>query len=369
MHIREEKIDYWYLIIVVLIVGFGLLMLSSVSAPSAYERFGDSYYFLRHQVTFGLILGSAGLIFAWRVPYTFWKKHASIALFFSIFLLVLVFIPGLSAGIGTAHSWISIANIFSVQPSELVKLTFLIYLAAWLEQRSKGRVTHINSGLLPFVGVLSIIMFLLVLQPDVGTMSIIAVVSVSIYFISGAPISHLMALISLGTAGLIAIIGFSPYRAARFTTFLHPELDPQGIGYHINQALLAVGSGGWFGLGFGHSRQKFQYLPEVIGDSIFAVIAEEMGFIISLIFILLFLALLWRTIVIAKGAPDAFSRYIVVGVGAWLIIQAFVNIASMMALLPMTGVPLTFVSYGGSSLISSLLAVGLVLNISKYSRI
>ncbi|HLD20877.1 MAG TPA: FtsW/RodA/SpoVE family cell cycle protein, partial [Patescibacteria group bacterium] len=169
-------------------------------------------------------------------------------------------------------------------------------------------------------------------------------------------------------AGLALLITAAPYRAARFTTFLHPELDPQGIGYHINQALLAIGSGGIFGLGYGHSRQKFQYLPEVAGDSIFAVVAEEMGLIVAIITIGLFLLFLWRMLAIAKRAPDDFGKYVVVGVAAWIVIQAFVNIGSMVALMPITGVPLPFISYGGTSLAISLAAVGVVLNISKSQK-
>lgn len=358
-----------YLAIVAAIVVFGLLMLSSASAPSGYEKFGDSYYFVKHQIIFGLIPGIAGLIAFSRIPYSFWKKNAWNFLLVSIVLLMLVFIPGLSAGIGSAHSWISIGGFFSVQPSEFVKLTFLFYLAAWLEQRGRYGVRDARSGFLPFIGVLGVIIVLMILQPDIGTMSIIAMMSLVVYFVAGAPITYLIGLIGMGIGGFALLIGLAPYRAARFTTFLNPELDPQGIGYHINQALLAIGSGGILGLGFGHSRQKFQYLPEVVGDSIFAVIAEEMGLILCLLFICLFLALLWRTITIANEAPDKFGKYVAVGIGAWLVVQAFVNIGSMIAIMPMTGVPLPFVSYGGTSLAVSLAAVGVVLNISRHGRL
>jgi cell division protein FtsW len=282
--------------------------------------------------------------------------------------LTLVFIPGLSAGIGTAHSWIAIGNYFTVQPSEFVKLTFLFYLAAWLEQRGKYGVREVQGGFLPFLGVLSVIIVLMILQPDIGTMSIIVAMSLLVYFVGGAPWHYFFALIAAGIGGLGLLIGLSPYRVARFTTFLNPELDPQGIGYHINQALLAIGSGGIFGLGFGHSRQKFQYLPEVVSDSIFAVVAEEMGMLVCLALIGLFLALLWRTITIANAAPDRFGRYVVVGIGGWFVLQAFINIGSMMAIMPMTGVPLPFISYGGTSLAVSLAAVGVVLNISRHCR-
>jgi cell division protein FtsW len=210
-------------------------------------------------------------------------------------------------------------------------------------------------------------MLLMILQPDIGTMSIIAAMSLVVYFVAGAPLAYIGGLIAMGIGALGMLIGLAPYRAARFTTFLNPELDPQGIGYHINQALLAIGSGGLFGLGYGHSRQKFQFLPEVSGDSIFAVTAEELGFFLSVLVLVLFLAFLWRTIQIANGAPDKFGRYVSIGIGAWIVVQAFVNIGSMVALMPITGVPLPFISYGGTSLAISMAAVGVVLNISKYS--
>lgn len=362
-----QSMDYVYLAIVGAIVLFGLIMLVSASAPSGYDKFGDSYFFLKHQIVFGVIPGVAGMLVLSRVPYTFWKKNAWNLLLISIVLLMLVFIPGLSAGIGTAHSWISIGGYFSLQPSEIVKLTFLFYMAGWLERRGKYGVRDVHSGFLPFILVLGTIMFLMILQPDIGTMTVIAATSLVVYFIAGAPLAYIGGLIAMGVTGLAVLIGLAPYRAARLTTFLNPELDPQGIGYHINQALLAIGSGGIFGLGYGHSRQKFQYLPEVSGDSIFAIIGEELGLIVAIFVVFMFLAFLWRTLDIANRAPDKFGRYFAIGVGAWIVIQAFINIGSMVALLPITGVPLPFISYGGTSLAVSLAAVGVVLNISKYS--
>jgi cell division protein FtsW len=361
-------IDYIFLAVVAAIILFGLIMLLSASAPSGYQQFSDSYYFIKHQFIFGFIPGLAGMFLFSRIPYTFWRKHAWNLLIISLILLVLVFIPGLSAGIGSAHSWISVGGVFSVQPSEIVKLTFLFYLAAWLGQRDQRGMSDVNSGFLPFILVLGSIMILMILQPDVGTMSIIAAMSLVVYFVAGAPIVYIAGLIVAGIGSLALLITAAPYRAARFTTFLHPEMDPQGIGYHINQALLALGSGGFFGLGYGRSRQKFQYLPEVSGDSIFAIIGEEMGFLIAVTTIGLFLLFLWKIVEIAKGAPDKFAKYVVVGVGAWIVIQAFVNIGSMVALMPITGVPLPFISYGGTSLAISMTAMGVVLNISKYSK-
>lgn len=365
MRQSSGSMDVPLLLIVSTIVCFGLIMLWSASAPSGYEEFADSYYFVKHQIIFGLIPGLAAMVLFSRVPYTFWQRHAWNLLILSIVLLVLVFIPGFSAGIGTAHSWISIGGVFSVQPSEIVKLTFLFYLAAWLGARDERGVRDVHGGFLPFLLVLGTIILLLILQPDIGTMSIIAAMALVVYFVAGAPLTYVFGLIAAGVAGIALLITAAPYRAARFTTFLNPELDPQGIGYHINQALLAIGSGGLFGVGYGHSRQKFQYLPEVAGDSIFAVIGEELGFVVALVTIALFVLLLWRLLAIANHTTDRFAKYFVVGVAAWISLQAFVNIGSMVALMPITGVPLPFISYGGTSLAVSMAAIGVVLGISR----
>ena len=340
-------------------------MLSSASGPTGYENFGDSYYFLKHQILFGLVPGLIGLIFFSRLPYERLKEHAFHLLLATIVLLLVVFIPGV--GFGTSHSWIRFGSFLSVQPAELVKFTFLIYLCAWLEKRGHD-VRQGTEGLAPFLIVLGTVLGLIALQPDVGTMSIIAAMSFAVYFVAGAPVAYLMG-IGLGGLTLLGLlIKISPYRVARFTTFLHPELDPQGIGYHINQALLAIGSGGIFGLGYGLSRQKFAYLPEVVGDSIFAVTAEEMGFVIATALVLLFVAFAWRGLKIARTARDPFGRYLVVGVISWIVIQAFVNIGSMTSVLPMTGVTLPFVSYGGTSLAVCLWGVGVILSVSRQAK-
>lgn len=349
------------------IVLFGLAMLASASWPLGFDKFHDGYYFLKHQVIFGLIPGIIGAVIAYRIPYSIYRRYASVMLLISIVLLILVFVPGLRADFGSAKSWITIGN-FSIQPSEIVKLTFLIYLAAWMEKRSKDDLQSVNAGLLPFMLILGVIMGLLILEPDTGSMAIIVAMSLAVYFVAGAPLRYFFIFGGLG-AGLFALlIKISPYRANRFTTFLHPELDPQGIGYHINQALLAIGSGGIFGRGYGHSVQKFQYLPEVAGDSIFAVIGEELGLMLTLSFLILYVAFLWRGLTIAEHAPDAFGRYLATGIVAWIGIQAFVNIGAMVGILPITGVPLPFVSYGGTSLAACLTAAGILLNISKEMK-
>lgn len=345
----------------------GLIMLASASWPLGFDRFGDGYYFLKHQIIFGLLPGVIGCLVAMRVPYEKLRHFAPHMLALSILLLILVFIPGIGANFGTSHSWIGVGS-FSFQPSELVKLTFLIYLAAWLEKRSKHELKSVAEGLAPFLTVLGIIALLLILQPDTGTLGIIVLTAFTVYFIAGAPIHHLLGLGVIGAGALGVLIKISPYRADRVLTFLHPELDPLGVGYHINQALLAIGSGGLFGRGYGHSLQKFQYLPEVAGDSIFAVMSEELGFILVSVFLFFYVAFLFRGFKIAERAPDAFGRYLVIGIMAWFGIQAFVNIGAMVGIMPITGVPLPFISYGGTALAISLTAAGVVLNVSGVKQ-
>lgn len=356
-------LDKPFLVLVFCLISLGLIMLASASWPLGFDRFHDGYYFFKHQLIFGLLPGLVGAFIAMRIPYDTLRRFAPHMLGLSLFLLVLVFIPGIRADFGTSHSWIAIGG-FSFQPSELVKLTFLVYLSAWLENRSKHDLKTFSGGLLPFLTVLGVLSLLLILQPDTGTLGIIVLTAFAVYFVAGAPLHHLFALGLAGSGALAILLKLSSYRAARVLTFLHPELDPLGVGYHINQALLAIGSGGIFGRGYGHSLQKFQYLPEVAGDSIFAVMSEEFGFLLVSLFLLFYLSFLYRGFTIADQAPDAFGRYLVIGIMCWFGIQAFINIGAMVGLMPITGVPLPFISYGGTALAVSLTAVGVVLNIS-----
>lgn len=363
-----HKPDYVFVGLVGAIIIFGLIMLSSASSAVAYEKFGDNYWYLKHQIVFGLLPGLAAFTVMARIDYRKWKKYALPFLIASIGLLLLVFIPGLGASYGRARNWINLFGA-SLQPAEIVKLTFLIYLAAWLSQkRGEKDMKDAASSFIPFIAVLGIIIFLMAVQPDIGTLSIIIVISLVVYFAAGAPLLHLGWISGVGALLFLLLIKVSPYRAARLMTFLHPELDPQGVGYHINQALLAIGSGGFFGLGLGLSRQKFQYLPEVVGDSIFAIIAEESGFILSLGLVAVFIFLAIRGFKIAKGAPDGFGRLLAIGIASWFVFQAFINIGAMLGLLPLTGIPLPFISYGGTALTVGLAATGIMANISKYCR-
>lgn len=359
--------DYLFISLFFGILTFGLIMLSSVSTVVSYQKFGNSFYYISHQLLFGVLPGTVLFFLVSRIDYHIWKRYAFALIIISIGLLVLVFLPGLGFSYGGATRWVHLGPIL-FQPSEVVKLTFLLYLATWLSSRDAKSIKDFSYGFLPFLSLLGSIAFLIILEPDIGTMAVIVVIAFCMYFVAGAHMGHIgLAICGAGILFFI-LIHTASYRLQRFMTFLHPELDPQGIGYHLNQALLAVGSGGIFGRGFGHSRQKYAYLPEATGDSIFAIIAEELGFILSALVVVLFVLFTFRGLRIASEAPDDFGRYICVGIMAWVAFQAFINIGAMLSLVPLTGIPLPFTSYGSSSLLILMTAVGIVVNVSRQAK-
>ncbi len=359
----EHQPDYILIVITVIILFLGLVVLSSASSVVGFQKFGDSYYFLKHQLLVGVLPGLILFYLASKLDYQILKKIALPFLIISVILNFLVFAPVIGFSSGGAHRWIRIFG-FIFQPSELLKLSFLLYLASWLDARP-NRVKSLYEGFLPFVAVLVLVSIPVVLQPDLGSLIIIFIIAVSVYFMAGAKASHFLILISAILAIVFLAILLEPYRLTRLTTFLHPSLDPQGIGYHIKQSLIAVGSGGFFGLGLGHSRQKYLYLPEAHSDSIFAVMAEELGFFMILAFLGIILLLAYRCLKIARKAPDHFGKILVSGVMVWFILQAFINIGAMINLFPLTGIPLPLISSGGTAMIVFLAALGIVVNISK----
>ncbi len=359
--------DYTLITITLILVLFGLLMLMSASSVVSYQKFKSSYYLFWHQILSGFL---PGIIIFWicsKIDFKVWKKFAFFMLIFSILLLLAVFIPGLGASFGKARSWINIFG-FSVQPAEIVKLTFLIYLASWLDSKGAEKIRDIHHGLMPFLIILGLISGLMLLQPDLGTLSIIFIISLVSFYIGGGNIKHIISII--GGAAVVSFIAIkvAPYRLARLMVFMNPSTDPQGVGYHLNQALIAVGSGRWFGVGLGHSRQKYGYLPEVAGDSIFPIIAEELGFILCAIYIVLIFVLVYHGLIVAKKSKTYYGRVLATGIIVWIGFQSFINITSMIGLLPMTGVPLPFLSYGGTAMIMNLAAMGILVNISRYTR-
>ncbi|MBU1136792.1 putative lipid II flippase FtsW [Patescibacteria group bacterium] len=363
---KNHQPDYLFISAVFALVVFGLIALNSASMVISRENFGGSYYYLKHQILYGLSIGLIGFFICQRINYRWWKKIAFPILILSLVFLAAVFLPGMGYEGNEARRWITVGSI-SFQPFELVKLSFILYLSALLS-RSEEIKKNIKESLIPFIAVFGIISVLVLFQPNTSAFFIISLIAGSIYFLAELNLSYLAA------AGLLAIVSFfvliktAAYRMKRFTVYLHPEMDPQGIGYQINQALLAIGSGGLFGLGLGHSIQKWKYLPEVIGDSVFAIIAEEFGFIGAGFLIFLFIFLTWRGLRIAKNAPDKFGYLVVGGIIGWIFFQAFINIAAICGIIPLTGMPLPFVSYGGTALAVTLTAAGIVVNISKQTK-
>lgn len=350
-----------------LLITFGLVMIASAGIIYAQTRFGDQYYFFRHQLFFGIVPGLAVFYFLQRLDYHRWKRIATIIFLGSLVLLVLVFIPGIGIKTYGASRWIQLGSV-SFQPSEAVKLALILYLSLWLESKGSRKIRDFFEGFLPFLVVMGILGFILIKQPDIGTLGVVICVAFAIYFASGAKMSHLATLVVGGIIGLGLLVKFEPYRLNRFATFLNPSVDPQGIGYHINQALIAIGSGGILGIGLGHSRQKFNYLPEPTGDSIFAIIGEELGLVGTVGIVLIFLSVAWRGLKVARQAPDDFGRLVAVGITAWIVAQAFINIASITGIIPLTGVPLPFISYGGTSVVFLMGAMGILVNISKQAK-
>lgn len=355
---QKHKADMVFLGAVVLLCLFGLLMVFDSSQAEALQDYGDKFYDIRQQVI-SFVVGMGFLGFFSIFDYHRLQKFAPLIMGGSLFLLLLVFVPGFGVAAGGAHRWLKIGPISSIQPSEIVKIATIIYLADFLQKKTKT---------LPFLLLIGFITVVLgVLQKDLGSAIVFALISFGIYFVSGAPVSRLLGILSLGLVGFVGFILTSSYRLNRVLAFLDPFADPQGFSYHIAQVLIAIGSGGWFGLGVGQSRQKYSYIPEVSTDSIFSIIGEEFGFFGSVIFITFFVYVIWRASQITERAPDNFGRLLAAGLTIWLGAQAIVNLGAMVSIVPLTGVPLPFISFGGSALVANLIAVGILLNISKQS--
>ncbi len=354
---QKRSMDWVLLFTIVGLCLFGLLMVFDASVVSALRDFGDKYHFVREQGIW-LILGLILMTIIAYVDYHQWYIYSDFLLLGVAVLLVGVFIPGVGITALGASRWINF-RLFVLQPAELTKLALVIYLSSWLSYTKTHR-------LLPFLGILGFIVGLIVLEPDLGTAIIVTAISITLYFLSGSPLWHFVLLVPvvLCGGGLLTIV--APYRMERLLTFLNPNNDPLGSSYHIRQVLLSLGSGGIFGLGIGKSRQKYEYLPEASTDSIFAVVGEEFGFLGAVVLISVFVFILYRLVQVSKHASDSFGKLVSAGVACWIAYQAAINLSAMAALLPLTGVPLSFVSYGGSNLVVTLIGVGIVLNISKH---
>ncbi len=362
----KRKVDKFFLIIVIILVTLGISMFVSASLGIWAKDQKIFYSILFNQIVLGLGLGVLSIYIALKINYKFWKKYSFYIFLFSILITAAVFIPNLGWSHGGAQRWIRLGPI-SFQPVEFLKFGFVIYFAAWLSW-AKHKVQDFKFGILPLTIMLTIIALILFKQPDTKSFILITLTGFSMLFISGVPIKYLLGL-GVGAICVLSILVFStPYLQERVKTFIDPSSDPRGSSYQIQQSLIAFGSGGIFGRGFGQSIQKFSYLPEPQGDSIFSVLGEELGFVGAFGTILLYLLFLLRGIRIANRSPDSFSRLLVSGIVILIVLQSFMHIASTTGVFPLTGVPLVFMSHGGTSLMIYLFATGIVLQVSKFKR-
>lgn len=355
---QKKGVDFPLLISILILVVFGLIMVYDASVVQGLKDFKDSYYYIRLQLIW-VGLGIISMVLFSKLDYGKFKVYALPLLLISFLMLIGVFIPFFGVSGGGAHRWLHLVGPITIQPAEIIKLTGVIFLAAVFEKKPRLKPF--------FILVILVTIITAVLQKDLGSTIVFVATATLMYFASGAPIWHFLLSFPVGIVSFLALIFTSSYRSKRVLAFLDPFSDPQGYTYHISQVLIALGSGGLFGLGLGHSRQKFEYIPEVSTDSIFGIIGEELGLIGVLFLIGLFLVLILRGLKIAQTCQDNFGKILALGLTSWLGIQVVINISSMTALLPLTGVPLPFISYGGSALVANLTAVGILLNISKQA--
>jgi cell division protein FtsW len=356
--------DYFLMAALCILLVFGLAMLSSASSGLGKQLFNNSYYYLEHQLMFGLTVGLVGFLVCYFVPYYKFKNVAFVLLLISMVALVLVFTPLGTAASGSTR-WLRFGPL-SFQPAELMKFTYILYLAAWLSN-SKKRSTDFQTGLLPFAIISGVMAVLLILQPATSTVAILLGAGLVVYFVSGAPWKYILGIIGIAVAAVVLLIFVTPYRMARITGFLNQSANTQGENYQVNQSLIAIGSGGLWGVGYGQSATKDSYLPTPIDDSIFAVVAEELGFIGAGCLVALFAIVTFRMFWLARRSGDPFGRMILIGFGTVIALQAFVNMASISGIIPLTGVPLPFVSYGGTALAVFITMSGVALNVTRYN--
>ena len=362
---HKSNPDYTYMTLGLILILFGLVMISSSSVVLSSEIYNQSYGFVIRQ-SISLLIGLVAFFIASRIEFQTWKKPAPIFLLLSICLLAIVFIPGVGKTTKGAARWIDL-GIFQLQPSEIVKLSLILYLSLWFEKKGK-LIKSFSQGLIPFIILLVPAVFFLMLQRDLGTLLVILFTSAAMFVVAGSTLSQIGVGMGVGFSTLAMLIAIAPYRMQRLATFFNPEeSDKLGAGYHVNQLNIAIGSGGLWGRGFGQSLQKYLYLPEPQTDSIFAIIVEELGFFRTFLVLTVIGLFTFKGYDIARRCTDPFGRMVAFGITTSLFVQAAINIAAALGLVPLTGVPLPFISYGGTSLIISLVGVGIVVNISKYA--
>ncbi len=363
---KKIKVDIPFLISVVILVVAGYLIFASASLGLLSKQAVKYANVAFNQTFYGLFLGSVACLITSQIDYKYYRKYAFYIFIASVVLTLLVFVPGVGISHGGAKRWIYLW-IVSFQPSEFLKIGFIMYFAAWLTS-IKDRAQTFKYGFAPFLVLIGIISAILLNQPDTDTLLIIIFAGLAMYLSGGGRWKYVFILAICGVIGIGTVAYTRPYVMSRITTFIHPDQNALGSGYQIQQSLIAIGSGGMFGRGFGQSIQKFNVLPEPIGDSIFAVASEEFGFVGAVGIVLLFIFFAFRGLKIAGRVPDTFGRLTALGIVIMIVSQAFVNIGSMVGLLPLSGITLPFISHGGTALFMTLAEVGIVLNISKNRK-
>lgn len=363
MYPRKKSPDILLFAAIIFLLSIGVVMVYSASQVAAFEKLDDTFYYLKKQIIWATI-GIFAMVSVMKVDYWKYKKLAVPFLIAAFILLIAVLLPGLGKSVKGAQRWLELGPL-RIQPSEIIKLSLVVFMAYGLS-RFRDRLSSFSAGILPFLAVLVAACGLILLQPDLGTAVSVAGTVYIMLFAAGARGKHLFYLAMGGVAAVGVAIVFEPYRMSRFLAFLDPWKDPSGTGYHIIQSLYALGSGGLFGMGLGQSHQKWLYLPEQHTDFIFAVLGEELGFFGACLVIMLFLVFLWRGFKIALSTNDPFGSLLAVGVTSMIALQAVINIGVVTGSLPITGIPLPLISFGGSSLVFTLVGVGVLLNISRY---
>lgn len=363
MAVKPKSPDFVIFFAVIALLAIGVVMVYSSSAVAARVNFDDSYYFLKRQLVWA-VLGLLAMLFTLSVDYHAWRGLAKPIMIATLFLLVLVLVPGLGKVVNGARRWLGFGSLY-LQPSEIAKLAMIIFTSASLA-RNQDKIASFTKGLVPQLLMLLVVFGLILKEPDLGTALAVGGTVFILLFTAGARISHLASLGLAGALGVVAAIIVEPYRLRRLFAFSDPWADPLDSGYHIIQSLYAIGSGGLFGVGLGRSREKFLYLPEPHTDFIFAILGEELGLIGTVTVIVLFFLFAWRGLKVAIAAPDIFGSILAAGLTSMIIVQALMNIAVVTASMPVTGIPLPFVSFGGSALIFTLAGVGILLNISRF---
>jgi len=361
---KIDTILFWNIIILVI---FGFTIFVSASLGLAAKDGSMHTSIIIKQIILGLGMGGVACFIFSHVHFLHLRKYALWIFISAVILTLAVFIPGLGFKSGGATRWLNI-GLFSFQPSEYLKIAFILFTATWFSNK-KNKVKEIKDGLIPFGIICAITAFVMLIQPDTDTLLVMIAAGTAMYVAAGAKWKHLGIIVLVGIIGLSGLVIARPYVKDRIMTFMNPAADPLDSGYQIQQSLIAIGSGGVTGRGFGQSVQKFSFLPEPTSDSIFAVAAEEFGLIGGVFIIGLFLALVWRGLLIASRVTNPFGGLVMIGLITMIVIQSYMNIAAMLGVIPLSGLPLLFISHGGTALFFTLLATGIMFNISRYQKI